>query len=51
MRAMMGKPRILVVEDESAIADTIVYALANEGFAPVWCATAAEALAAFGQEH
>jgi two-component system catabolic regulation response regulator CreB len=40
------KPRILVVEDEPAIADTIVYALATDGFDPHWCATGAAALAA-----
>src|SRR5690606_37890046 len=45
------KPRILVVEDESAIADTIVYVLAGDGFAPQWCATAEQALAAFAQER
>lgn len=28
------RPRILIVEDEPAIADTIVYALRTEGFAP-----------------
>jgi len=39
------KPRILVVEDEPAIADTIVYALATDGFEPEWCATGAAALA------
>ena len=33
------KPRILVVEDEAAIADTIVYALATDDFEPQWCAT------------
>src|SRR5690606_33138844 len=49
--AMLAKPRILVVEDESAIADTIVYVLAGDGFAPQWCATAEQALAAFGQER
>lgn len=37
-------PRILVVEDEPAIADTIVYALQTEGFAAHWCTTSAEAL-------
>jgi len=42
----MTGPRILVVEDEPAIADTIVYALSTEGFAPVWCATGAAALEA-----
>ena len=35
---------ILVVEDEAAIADTIVYALKTEGFSPAWKRTAAEAL-------
>jgi len=40
------KQRILVVEDEPAIADTIVYALATDDFDPEWCATGAAALAA-----
>ncbi len=38
------RPRILVVEDEPAIADTIRYALSTEGYEPVWCATGAAAL-------
>jgi two-component system catabolic regulation response regulator CreB len=42
----MSRPRILVVEDEPAIADTIVYALATDGFEPQWCATGGAALAA-----
>ena len=42
---MLNKPRILVVEDESGIADTIQYVLATDGFAPVWCSTADQALA------
>lgn len=42
----MSGPAILVVEDEPAIADTIVYALASEGFTPRWCATAQAALEA-----
>jgi two-component system, OmpR family, catabolic regulation response regulator CreB len=37
--------RILVVEDEPSIADTITFALKSEGFAPAWCATANEARA------
>ena len=37
--------RILIVEDEPTIADTLVYALKTEGFEPVWRATGAEALA------
>ena len=42
---------ILVVEDEAAIADTIVYALKTEGFAPVWKRTAGEALEVLGREE
>ncbi|WP_414664005.1 two-component system response regulator CreB [Horticoccus sp. 23ND18S-11] len=39
-------PRILIVEDEPAIADTLLYALRTEGFAPEWCATGRAGLAA-----
>jgi two-component system catabolic regulation response regulator CreB len=42
---MPSRPTVLVVEDEQSIADTIVYALETEGFAPVWKATGREALA------
>ncbi len=42
----MPRQRILVVEDEPAIADTIVYALTTDGFEPHWCATGGAALAA-----
>jgi two-component system catabolic regulation response regulator CreB len=38
--------RVLVIEDDPAIADAITYALATEGFEPMWCATGQEALAA-----
>lgn len=37
--------KILVVEDEPAIADNIKYALSTEGFDVVWCTTAREATA------
>ncbi len=37
-------PRILLVEDEPAIADTVQYALRAEGFEPVHCLTGGEAL-------
>jgi two-component system, OmpR family, catabolic regulation response regulator CreB len=40
-----GPQIILVVEDEPAIAETIVYALRTEGFAPEWVTTGREALA------
>ncbi|MCC6144653.1 MAG: two-component system response regulator CreB [Candidatus Hydrogenedentes bacterium] len=39
---------ILVVEDEPAIADTIVYALRTEGFTVTWHTTGGEALEAIG---
>lgn len=42
----MAAPRILVVEDEPAIADTITYALSTDGFEPHWCASGAAALQA-----
>ncbi len=42
----MSTPSILIIEDEPAIADTLLYALATEGFSPRWCATAAEGVAA-----
>jgi len=41
----MTRPRILIVEDEPGIADTIQYALRTDGFEPVWCATGEDALA------
>jgi len=39
------KPRILIVEDEPGIADTLQYALRTEGFEPAWVATGEDALA------
>ncbi len=36
--------RILIIEDEPAIADNIIYALETEGFEFLWCATGKEAL-------
>ena len=45
-----AKPRILLVEDESGIADTLRYVLASDGFEPVWCASGADALARFAEQ-
>lgn len=45
----MPAPRILLVEDEPAIADALVYTLRTEGFAPEWCSTGTKALAAWDQ--
>ncbi len=47
---MSFKPRILIAEDESGIADTLQYVLKSDGFTPVWCPTAEEAIAQFAQE-
>jgi two-component system catabolic regulation response regulator CreB len=44
---MPKKPVILVVEDEAAIADTLRYALASDGFEPICCNGAAEAVREF----
>ena len=41
---MSMKPRILIVEDEPGIADTLQYALRTDGFDPAWVATGEEAL-------
>ncbi len=44
------KPKILIAEDESGIADTLQYVLRSDGFTPVWCATAEAAIAEFTRE-
>jgi two-component system, OmpR family, catabolic regulation response regulator CreB len=46
---MTERLRILIVEDEPAIADTLLYALKTEGFAPEWCATGRAGLAALAE--
>ena len=48
---MSDLPRILVIEDEPAIAETLLYALKTEGFAPVWHATGGAGLAALAAEE
>lgn len=45
----MTAPVILLIEDEPAIADTLLYALRSEGYAPHWAATAAAGIDAFRQ--
>jgi two-component system catabolic regulation response regulator CreB len=42
--------RVLIAEDESGIADTLQYVLRTDGFVPVWCATAEQAIAQFSAE-
>src|SRR4051812_21645140 len=44
---MLERPRILVVEDEPGIADSVHYVLASDGFDPVCCGTAEAALREF----
>ena len=39
-----GCRTVLIVEDETSIAETIVYALQTEGFSPLWKTTGREAL-------
>ncbi|MBE2213679.1 MAG: two-component system response regulator CreB [Opitutaceae bacterium] len=43
------RPPILVVEDEPAIADTILYALRTEGFDPDWATTVGAARESLGR--
>ncbi len=45
-----SRQKILVVEDEAAIADTILYALRTEGYEPVWRTTGREALAVLAEQ-
>ena len=42
--------RILVIEDEPSIADTITYILSSEGFDCHWCATCAEGMETLGKK-
>jgi two-component system, OmpR family, catabolic regulation response regulator CreB len=44
------KPRILIVEDEPGIADTLQYALRTEGFEPAWVATGEAAIEQLGAQ-
>ena len=42
--------KILIIEDEPAIADTLIYALKTEGFDPHWCTTGQGGLAALAAQ-
>ncbi|KNZ32193.1 MAG: transcriptional regulator [Methylibium sp. NZG] len=44
------KPRILIVEDEPGIADTLQYALRTDGFEPQWVSTGEAALASVREQ-
>ncbi|MFZ6645428.1 two-component system response regulator CreB [Undibacterium sp. TJN25] len=45
-----GAPYILLVEDEAAIADTVIYALSSEGFFARHCSLGRDALASLQQK-
>ena len=45
-----SRQTVLIVEDERAIADTLVYALRTDGFEPVWKTTGREALDALAAQ-
>ena len=52
MSAPVRKPaRVLVVEDESSIRDSIVYALESEGFPVDWVASGSQALSKVEETH
>lgn len=44
----MSLTRLLLIEDEPAIAENVLFALKTAHFDPVWCATGTDGLAAFG---
>ncbi len=45
------RKHILLIEDEAAIADTVVYALEREGYSVKWCALGRDGLAAFAEQQ
>jgi len=45
--SQVGKGRVLVVDDDAALAEMLTIVLRNEGFEPYVCATGDQALAAF----
>ncbi|OIQ48608.1 MAG: two-component system response regulator CreB [Gammaproteobacteria bacterium MedPE] len=47
----MTKKRILVVEDEQAIADTVIHVLENEGFVVDWVSLGSDAIVSLSQEQ
>src|SRR3954449_9582200 len=48
---MTTRPRILVVDDDAALAEMLSIVLRNEGFEPFWCAYGDKALASFRENH
>lgn len=48
---MTTKPHVLIIEDEPAIADTLIYALETEGFRVSWESLALSAEVLLAQQH
>ena len=46
-----SRPRVLVVDDDAALAEMLSIVLRNEGFEPFWCAYGDKALASFRENH
>ncbi len=46
-----GRQRILVVDDDAALAEMLQLVLRQEGYETAWCAAGDQALAAFGSVH
>ena len=46
-----ARPRVLVVDDDAALAEMLSIVLRNEGFEPFWCAYGDKALASFRENH
>jgi two-component system response regulator MtrA len=46
-RSPAGRSRVLVVDDDAALAEMLSIVLRNEGFEPIWCAHGDKAFAAF----
>ena len=46
-RGSSGHSRVLVVDDDAALAEMLSIVLRNEGFEPIWCAHGDQAFAAF----
>ncbi len=42
--------KILIIEDEPGVADTLLYALKTEGFQPIWCETGSEGLKTLNEQ-
>ena len=46
-----ARSRVLVVDDDAALAEMLSIVLRNEGYEPIWCAYGDKALAIFRESH